>query len=163
MACSIPNMEASTSANTSIHKLYDNWTLWAHLPHDTDWSFKSYKQIITFDNVEAIIATCETLPEKMINNCMLFLMREGITPIWEDVRNRNGGCFSYKVSNKDVQDCWRQLTYSVVGNSISSNKALLPVVNGFLVLTDLLLVAKRKGEERFVVLDYCPRYGKTRE
>ena len=26
------------------------------------------------------------------------------------------------------------------------------------LLTDLLLVAKRKGEERFVVLDYCPRF-----
>jgi hypothetical protein len=25
------------------------------------------------------------------------------------------------------------------------------------LLTDLLLVAKRKGEERFVVLDHCPR------
>jgi hypothetical protein len=25
------------------------------------------------------------------------------------------------------------------------------------LLTDLLLLAKRKGEERFVVFDYCPR------
>jgi len=23
------------------NKLSDKWTLWAHLPHDTDWSMKS--------------------------------------------------------------------------------------------------------------------------
>ena len=25
--------------------LYDKWVLWAHLPHDTDWTLKSYKKI----------------------------------------------------------------------------------------------------------------------
>ena len=30
--------------NQEIHNLYDNWTLWAHLPHDTDWTVKSYKK-----------------------------------------------------------------------------------------------------------------------
>ena len=30
---------------------------------------------------------------------MLFLMRDGIQPIWEDEKNRNGGCFSYKINN----------------------------------------------------------------
>ena len=30
----------------SNHKLFDKWVLWAHLPHDTDWSLDSYKKII---------------------------------------------------------------------------------------------------------------------
>ena len=38
--------------NTSQHKLYDNWTMWAHLPHDTDWSESSYKNIITLETIE---------------------------------------------------------------------------------------------------------------
>ena len=38
--------------NTVQHKLYDNWTLWAHLPHDTDWSVSSYKKIITLETIE---------------------------------------------------------------------------------------------------------------
>jgi hypothetical protein len=104
-----------------------------HLPHDTDWSLKSYIKLYDFNTVEQTVSVTEMLPPKLVMNCMLFLMREGITPIWEDVRNRNGGCFSYKVNNKDVQDCWRQLTYVLVGNSISSNKALLPVVNGITI------------------------------
>ena len=26
--------------------LYDKWVLWAHLPHDTDWSVTSYTKIM---------------------------------------------------------------------------------------------------------------------
>ena len=115
------------------HALSCGWTLWCHLPHDTDWSLKSYIKLHSFNTVEHAVSVTEMLPPKLVMNCMLFLMREGITPIWEDVRNRNGGCFSYKVINKDVQDCWRQLTYALVGNSISSNQALLPTVNGITI------------------------------
>ena len=28
-----------------INKLNNNWVLWAHLPHDTNWSLDSYKKI----------------------------------------------------------------------------------------------------------------------
>jgi hypothetical protein len=127
------NADAHADEIACHHPLSSGWTLWCHLPHDTDWSLKSYIKLCDFNTVEQAVSVTEMLPPKLVMNCMLFLMREGITPIWEDVRNRNGGCFSYKVSNKDVQDCWRQLTYAVVGNSISPNKALLPVVNGITI------------------------------
>ena len=32
--------------------LYDKWILWAHLPHDTDWSLKSYNKIIELNSAE---------------------------------------------------------------------------------------------------------------
>ena len=123
----------SDDQSSPHHALSCGWTLWGHLPHDTDWSLKSYIKLYDFNTVEQAVSVTEMLPPKLVVNCMLFLMREGITPIWEDVRNRNGGCFSYKVSNKDVPDCWRQLTYALVGNCISPNKALLPVVNGITI------------------------------
>ena len=123
----------SDDQSSPHHVLSCGWTLWCHLPHDTDWSLKSYIKLYYFNTVEQAVSVTEMLPPKLVMNCMLFLMREGITPIWEDVRNRNGGCFSYKVSNKDVSDCWRQLTYVLVGNSISVNKTVLPVVNGITI------------------------------
>lgn len=122
-----------TQQQQQHHALSNGWTLWCHLPHDTDWTLKSYIKLYDFNTVEQAVSVTEMLPPKLVMNCMLFLMREGITPIWEDVRNRNGGCFSYKVSNKDVSDCWRQLTYVLVGNSISANKTALPVVNGITI------------------------------
>lgn len=112
------------------HDLSETWCLWAHLPHDTDWSLKSYRNIYTLSNIEETIAIMETLPETLVKNCMLFLMREGINPTWEDPRNRQGGCFSYKVSNKHVCNVWKELIYVLVGNSISNNDDFVANVSG---------------------------------
>jgi len=116
-----------------FHPLSSKWTLWAHLPHDIDWSIKSYKKIYTFEHVEETIAIIETLPEILIKNCMLFIMRDGIKPIWEDTKNRNGGCFSYKISNKDVYHVWKELTYVMVGNTISKENSFVNSVSGITI------------------------------
>ena len=89
------------------HPLNDKWVLWAHLPHDTDWSLKSYIRIMELSSMEHVIGINNTIPPKMIKNCMLFLMRKGVIPMWEDEKNRNGGCFSYKIANKNVFRCWK--------------------------------------------------------
>jgi hypothetical protein len=121
------------STDSILHELSDSWILWAHLPHDTDWSLKSYMKIYEFNTVEQAITITETLPPVLVTNCMLFLMRKGINPIWEDERNRNGGCFSYKIPNKDVPDAWKQLSYSLVGETMSDNNKLLPHINGITI------------------------------
>ena len=115
------------------HKLSETWCLWAHLPHDTDWSLKSYKNIYTITSIEETIAVMESLPEMLVKNCMLFLMRNGIKPTWEDPRNRDGGCFSYKVSNKHVYNVWKELSYVLVGNTISANDDFVANVSGITI------------------------------
>jgi translation initiation factor 4E len=121
------------SGETAFHKLSHQWALWAHLPHDTNWSASSYKRIYDFNTAEEAIAIFETLPPKLVMNCMLFLMRKGIVPMWEDTQNRNGGCFSYKVANKEVNQAWKQLSYVTVGETISTNLNVLPHVNGITI------------------------------
>jgi len=64
---------------------------------------------------------------------MLFLMRDGIKPIWEDVKNRNGGCFSYKISNKSVYSVWKELCYVIVGNTISNKSSFVSGVSGITI------------------------------
>ena len=105
----------------TLHPLFGTWVLWAHLPHDTDWSIKSYKKIMTICNAEDILGLYAQLPEVLVKNCMLFLMREDINPIWEDPKNRNGGCFSYKISNKNVYNVWKDLSYILSGETISND------------------------------------------
>jgi translation initiation factor 4E len=122
-----------TTKDTMFHKLSDTWTLWAHLPHDTNWSASSYKKIYEFNTAEQAIALIEMLPPKLVMNCMLFLMRTGIVPMWEDAQNRNGGCFSYKVANKEVNQAWKQLSYVTVGETISTNLNVIPHVNGITI------------------------------
>jgi hypothetical protein len=127
-------MEATTvESMCQHHVLSDRWTFWAHLPHDTDWSVKSYKNIYTVGSVEEAVAITETLPELLIKNCMLFIMREGISPVWEDPKNRNGGCFSYKIANKNVTEVWKDMSYVLMGGSISNDSSFVSSVTGITI------------------------------
>ena len=126
-------METATSSIETFHQLANRWTLWAHLPHNTDWSITSYIPIATFTTVEDTLAVTETLPAILVENCMLFIMKEGIKPTWEDPKNRNGGCFSYKVSNKNVYKVWKDLTYVVAGETISKNTGFVSCVTGITI------------------------------
>jgi hypothetical protein len=123
----------STLSTIEFHNLKYKWKLWAHLPHDNDWTTKSYKPIYKFGSAEDTIAITESLPEALVKNCMLFIMRDGVMPMWEDPKNRNGGCFSYKVSNKNVYDVWKELTYVLVGESISGNSSFVNAVTGITI------------------------------
>ena len=126
------NIQVS-NCTSEKHLLSDKWVLWAHLPHDTDWSLKSYINIITLENVEDIVSIIHTMPEKLVKNCMLFVMREGINPTWEDKRNCQGGCFSFKVNNKMVYSVWNDLLKSITGESISDNVNFIKNVNGITI------------------------------
>jgi hypothetical protein len=127
-----PQMDSQDSSSAT-HKLAQKWTLWAHLPHDVDWSIKSYKRILDFDNVETAISLTETLPATLVKNCMLFLMRDGVMPTWEHSRNCEGGSFSYKVSNKLVPSTWRNLTYTLVGETLALNESVMTSINGITI------------------------------
>ena len=107
-------MATARCANKSspILTLHGKWDIYYHLPNDKSWDLSSYKPLQKgLENVDELIAFNEYLPEKIVKYCMLFVMRENINPTWEDRQNRNGGCFSYKISNKFVYDIWKTLLY----------------------------------------------------
>jgi len=60
-------------------------------------------------------------------------MRDGVKPTWEDPKNRDGGCFSYKVSNKNVGEVWRELSYSMVGETLSKQNTFVNCVTGITI------------------------------
>lgn len=108
-------------SNGLLHRLSNKWTVYAHLPHDTDWSIASYKEILTASHIEEMIALTEAMPPSVVSNCMLFIMRDNVKPIWEDKYNKDGGCFSYKINNNSVVDIWKKLSYKLVGNTLLKN------------------------------------------
>ena len=124
-----PQMEKSHEK----HSLSDKWVLWAHLPHDTNWSLKSYIKICKIQHAEEIIALNNSLPDQLIKNCMLFLMRDNILPMWEDPNNKGGGCFSFKVTNKVVSQVWKKLSYITVGETLTNDTRLLKLINGITI------------------------------
>jgi len=124
----------TVSTPTPQHSLLDKWNLYYHLPHDKNWALSGYTIIMdSIDTIEKVIALNETIHENIVKNCMLFVMRDGITPMWEDPRNRNGGCFSYKVINKAVPEVWRNLFYALCGESLCVDDSHNKHINGITI------------------------------
>lgn len=114
--------------------LLSKWTYYYHLPNDKTWDLASYKTIMSsIDSLDKLIAINENVTDNIIKNCMLFVMRDRITPMWEDSCNRNGGCFSYKVPNKVVVQVWRDLTYLMCGNALTVDPKHMEYVNGITI------------------------------
>jgi hypothetical protein len=102
------------------HNLEDKWVVWSHYSHDINWSLSSYAPVMTVTCVEELVQLMNTIPEKIMTSSMLFFMREGVTPMWEDTRNRSGGCFSYKVGVEDVKRCWSNSCYAAAGETLGN-------------------------------------------
>jgi hypothetical protein len=116
------------------HNLIGKWDLYYHLPHDKNWDLSSYKSVMNnIDTAEKVIAINETLPENIVKYSMLFAMRTGITPQWEDPKNRNGGCFSFKVINKQVHQVWKTLFYALCGETLCIERNHSKLINGITV------------------------------
>jgi hypothetical protein len=106
-------------ASTKSHTLLGKWDLYYHLPQDKNWDINSYKLIVeNIDTVEQAISVNEAIPEKIVKGCMLFAMRNGVKPRWEDPANCEGGCFSFKVANNSVNDVWKNLFYALCGDTL---------------------------------------------
>jgi hypothetical protein len=124
----------AVSIPTQQHYLNGKWNLYYHLPHDKNWELSGYTIIMnSIDTAEKVITLNEIVHENIVKNCMLFVMREGITPMWEDPRNRNGGCFSYKVINKNVPEVWKNLFYLLCGESLCEDIEHMKHVNGITI------------------------------
>tara|TARA_Y100000992_G_scaffold300767_1_gene270108 strand:- start:13808 stop:14320 length:513 start_codon:yes stop_codon:yes gene_type:complete len=121
-------------STTQLHETNDKWDLYYHLPTNKDWSLSSYCAIAKeIDSIEKVIKINEQMTDSIIKNCMLFVMKENITPMWEDPKNREGGCFSYKISNRYVGDVWKTLFYLLLGNNICINPKYNKFVNGITI------------------------------
>ena len=119
---------------TQCHQLLGKWDLYYHLPHDKNWDLASYKIIASkIETMETVIALNETIPESIVKYTMIFIMREGITPQWEDPKNRTGGAFSFKVINRQVHEVWKSLFNALCGETLFENKEINPHVNGITV------------------------------
>jgi len=57
-------------------------------------------------------------------------MKKGVNPTWEDPKNKEGGCFSFKVVNKNVFRCWNTLLTYLSTNNISKNEKFIEKITG---------------------------------
>lgn len=101
------------------HKLSNNWTLWFHNIDNYNYTLESYKNIYNFNSIEEFI-----LLYRKINNFsagMFFLMKNNITPQWENKDNKNGGYLSFKIYKKNINNIWFKFCSLIITNSLLIN------------------------------------------
>jgi|UniRef100_A0A6C0JC30 hypothetical protein len=113
-----------------LHTLNSNWTIWYHKSNDTNWNLESYIKLATLSSVEDFSIVYNSLKPIHVQNSMLFVMREGINPIWEAPENKDGGCFSFKIYRQDIYEAWNELSCLLIGENILKDKTDFSCING---------------------------------
>ena len=101
--------------------LKNTWILWAHDGESSDWTLKSYEKLCEITNISEfwkLLNNFEILNVQMKN---YFLMKNGITPLWEDKENRYGGIASFRVEYGKYIDLWTDLCMYTISENIYTN------------------------------------------
>ena len=124
------NSKNITEKSLIYNPIQNKWNYFLHLHDNKDWSINSYIKMVSIDNIENAILLNDEIHYDLIKKSMMFLMKNDINPLWEDEQNKNGGCFSYKVLNKDIEQVWKKVYYHLVGCTITKNKNHYKNING---------------------------------
>jgi hypothetical protein len=114
--------------NNNENLLNDKWVLWCHDIKDSNWKKESYIKVYSFNTIEDFWKLYKNLTS--IDNVMLFLMKDGIFPLWEDEKNKNGGAWSYKIKKNQNFDIWKNLSMALVGGWITDDNNLYKDITG---------------------------------
>ena len=104
------------------NKFNNKWNLWYH--HEKDnWELSGFKKIFTIENVNQFWTLFNNWNELGgINYKHFFIMKNEITPIWEDPKNIDGGCWSFKVNYQTASELWENLSIYLVTEKISDQE-----------------------------------------
>jgi len=115
-----------------MSELNDCWSLYFHDPYDYNWELSSYKMITSINKVEEFVESFHVFKELFYNG-MFFLMRNNITPRWEDSENKNGGCFSFKVCKYLLHNNLFEICSLMLGEKLGKTWEYSQNINGISV------------------------------
>lgn len=120
------SLDSSDDDIASDNILNFKWVLWYHDPNDTQWDINSYKKIASISSISDFWNIYNLIKNSIIENSMLFIMRYGILPQWEDPQNCNGGCWSFKIMKGNIKKYWTELSIFLLGETIiNTNKCII--------------------------------------
>ena len=119
---------------TETNNLNDKWDLYYHLPTDNNWNLDSYKPIMKeIQNMEQVKELNVQMEDGVIKKLHVICNAKWYYSRWEDVKNRKGGCFSYKIHNKFVTNVWRELFTEICQETYCLDNKLSKHVNGITI------------------------------
>jgi hypothetical protein len=120
-------------------KMNNYYRLLAHHNADSNWNFNSYHHVTTLKTWEDISKLFNTLNltnyKSNIGNFDFFIMKNEISPLWEDEENRCGSICSIKIDTlKDGYNILKTIFFNVCNNTLMNiSKNNVPnwnIING---------------------------------
>lgn len=97
--------------------------VFGHHNNDTSWDYNSYHKITELHKWGDLVSFFNSL-NKASGECFytdfdIFLMKNDISPMWEDNENRNGSICSIKIDSLvDGYEIFKNLTYNIANNTL---------------------------------------------
>lgn len=114
------NSTPDDSSDGSHIILPHKYVFWTHDSSNKNWNLSSYNQVCTIETVADFWKLYNNL-SKIFHKTHLFLMKDGINPIWEDDANKNGGFCSFKTELNNSLDIYEDLSVRLICHKIISN------------------------------------------
>jgi hypothetical protein len=115
-------------------KLKNYWTVWYHKQDEANWDRDSYIKLIDIHTVSDFVRFKNSfiyLPQFL--NGFYFFMKNGISPMWEDAQNCEGGCINIKVSKELVdKSVWDLFTSAIIDRMVLESES--DSINGLSVV-----------------------------
>jgi hypothetical protein len=139
-----PKLIINNFSNDLIHKTLDNYyRVIAHHNDDDNWDFSNYYPITIlrkWSDISTFFNSIETSSgECKCTDFDIFIMKQNISPLWEDNENRNGCICSIKY---DLQDNPYKLLYILMIN-IANNTLLNFSVKNWNIINGLSFSSKK--------------------
>ena len=120
---------------SSSKKLSNKFVFWYHIIDNT--SEKEYKaqikKLAQFETLEDFWSIFQYLkkPDDFKQPIELQLFKEGITPMWEDENNKNGGRIALKLRKEYSNLVWEELIFAFIGGYFA--KEIKDDINGLVI------------------------------
>lgn len=116
-SCNVLQTNKNKENNKNDKHLSCNWILWAHSLISDDWTLKGYRKLYTIKTVGEFWSIYNNLDKLGLDCYHIYLMKDGIPPMWEDSHNRGGGICSIKIDFKEALPVYEQIcSYTVTEN-----------------------------------------------
>jgi hypothetical protein len=101
--------------------LPSKWCVWIHHNASRDWKLSGYHKLMELRNVHDFWTFMNNFNKLDYINYQFFIMRNEVTPIWEDAANRNGGAASVRIkaSDKNMLALWEEACVMAASEQLS--------------------------------------------
>jgi hypothetical protein len=127
-----PDTDSMEHTNGSNLILKNYWTVWIHKNSSTDWSLGGYNKVMIIKSIADFWKFINNFNKLMYADYQFFIMRNDITPTWEDPSNKFGGAASIKLSVTDscLLTIWERICLQMICEKLYFGAAPSTDVNG---------------------------------